>query len=140
MRSLRTPTALALVLCLAGTAGAVEKAGKGAKKGKHPVHGKVVAVQKDDGKDSGTITIQVHHKKKGAAAAAPAEKTFKVSSATKYQLFQGKKGAVSQKDAAFADIKKGTHVMIVHKGEEASDVKIIAKGKAKKGKAKKVGV
>jgi hypothetical protein len=136
MPAIRTLITLILVPSLASAAGALDKAGKGSKKGNRPVHGKVVAVQNDAGKDTGSITIQVHqHKNQKAAAtggAAPVEKTFKVTSGTKFQIVQGKKGAVQQKDASFAAVQKGEHVLILHQGDEATDVKVVTKGKGKK--------
>ncbi len=138
MSAIRTLIVLVLVPSLASAAGALDTAGKGSKKGGRHVRGKVVAVQKDGGKDTGTITVQLHRGKKkktaanGGTAPAPVEKTFKVTASTKFQVFQGKKGAVRQKDSSFAELQKGENVLILHNGDEATDVKVVTKGKGKK--------
>jgi hypothetical protein len=131
MRAVPTLIALALVPYLAGNAGAAVMAGKGAKKEKHPVHGQVVAVQMDGNKTSGTITVLVHHHKKSATAAAPVEKTFKVSASTKFEIVKGKKGAVAQQATDVNAVQKGQHIFLFHNGDEATDVKIVKKGKGK---------
>ncbi len=133
MSPCRTLIALTLVIALAGNA-RTATLDAGGKKGNRPVHGKVVSVQKDA--KGGSITIQVHHhKKKGAAttdATPPVEKTFQITANTKFQIVQGKKGAVSQKDADISAVTKGEHVLIFHNGTEATEVKIVIKGKGKK--------
>jgi hypothetical protein len=117
---------LAIVPCLASGA----EASNAGKKSKNLVHGSVVSMQKD-GDKAGSITISVHHGKK-AAATAPVEKTFKISAGTTFQIVQGKKGAVETKTADFSAIEKGSKVLIVLNGTEATSVKIIKKGKGKK--------
>lgn len=136
MQVIRTLLTLAIVLVLAGAVSAADgKKGKkpGGKTGNHPVHGKVIDVKKDRDKDAGTITVQVHHKKKGGASAV-VERTFKVTPGTKFEIVQGKKGSAEQKSATFANVHKGEHVRIAHIGVEAKDVKIVVKGKGKKAK------
>jgi hypothetical protein len=138
MSPIRTLVVLALVPSLASASVTLDKAGKGSKKGDRHVRGKVVAVQKDSGKDTGTITVQVHQGKKkktaanGGTAPPPVEKTFKVTASTKFQVFQGKKGAVQQKDSSFGELQKGATVLILHNGDEATDVKVVTKKKGKK--------
>jgi hypothetical protein len=134
MRLIHAALAIILVLCLAGVSGAAVT-GKGGKKGKHLVHGRVVSVQMDaNNKGSGTITVLVHHHKKGekgGTAEAPVEKTFKVSAGTKFTILSGKKGAVQQQAADASALQKGDHVLISG-GTNATDVKIIRRGKGKK--------
>jgi hypothetical protein len=134
MRSIRTLIALSLAISLAGTSGAFAGLGKGANSGKHYIHGQVVSVQMDaNGKGSGTITVLVHHHKKGATSnEAPVEKTFKVSNATTYAIVQGKKGAVQQQSADVSAVQKGSHVLLTHNADQVSDVKIVRKGKGNK--------
>jgi hypothetical protein len=132
MRLIRTLIALALVVCLTSTTRAADNA-NGAKKGKHLIHGQVVSVQMDaNNKGAATITVLVHHHKKGATNTAPVEKTFKVSAGTKFELVQGKKGAVQQNAADVTTMQKGDHVLISHSGTDATDVKIVRKGKGAK--------
>jgi hypothetical protein len=128
MRALPALLAVALPLVLAT---AVEAAPKGKKN--HPVHGIVVAVQKDKDADSGTITVKVHpKKKKGTAAAQAVEKTFKVTNVTKFEKVSGKKGQQQTSPTTFQNVRKGEHVTILHQGDTAEGVRIHAKGKGKK--------
>jgi hypothetical protein len=130
MRPIRTFLVLALVPGLAGSAGAAVTAANAAQLKKHVVHGHVVSVQNAGGKTSITVLVH-HHKKQGGAAAASVEKTFTVSAKTTFALVQGKKGAVQQKPADISAVQKGANVLIFHNGTEASDVKIVHKGKKK---------
>jgi hypothetical protein len=134
MRPVHTIIALALIPWFAGTAGAVVVGGAGATNGKHKhmVHGQVVAVQMDAAKGTGTITVRVHHHNKGGAAAASVEKTFTISANTKVEMVSGKKGAVQQAASNMGAVQKGEHVLIFHNGTNATDVKIVHKGKATK--------
>jgi hypothetical protein len=128
-----SPTHTALVLALVPGLTGLAEAGKGAKKGKHPVHGQVTAVQVDAAKGTGTITVQVqHHKKKADTTEAPAEKKFTVSADTKVEIVRGKKGAVGQENADLKAIHKGDRVFVFHEGDNATDVKIVKKGKGNK--------
>jgi hypothetical protein len=135
MRLLPTLSAVVAALVLATAVEAAPKAGKKGKKNR-PVHGVVVAVQKDKDADSGTITVQAQpRKKKAAAPAAQAEeKTFKVTNATKFETVRGKKGQQQTNPTTFQHVHKGEHVVIQHQGDTAQDVRIHAKGKKGKGK------
>jgi hypothetical protein len=137
MRLLPTLSAVAAALVLATAVEAAPKAGKKGKKNR-PVHGVVVAVQKDKDAASGTITVQVHHKKKGAAAPAAQaeEKTFKVTNVTTFEKVSGKKGQQQTNPTTFQHVHKGERVVILHQGGTAQDVRIHPKGKAK-GKGQK---
>jgi hypothetical protein len=133
MRLLPTLSAVAAALVLATAVEAAPKAGKKGKKSR-PITGVVVAVQKDKDADSGTITVQVHHKKKKgavAAAAAAQEKTFKVTNATRFEKVSGKKGQQQTHSTTFQHVHKGEHVVILHQGDTAQEVRIQAKGKGK---------
>jgi hypothetical protein len=130
MHTLRTLLALVLVPCVAGPAGAA-LVGTATKASKHPMHGKVVAVQVDAAKGSGTLTIEVHHHKKGTSPSTPVQKTFKLTTGTKVEVVQGRKGAVQQQPATVGAVEVGQHVVIYHSGTDASDVKIVKKGKGK---------
>jgi hypothetical protein len=131
MSAVRTLIALALAGCLAAPATAAVVGGTG-KGHKNVVHGKVVSVQMDANKGTGTVTILVQHHKKNSTGAAPVEKTFKLSASTKFELVQGKKGSVQQSSSDVSAVQKGEQVLIFHNGGDATDVKIVRKKKAKK--------
>jgi hypothetical protein len=117
--------ALALLLAVGASAGDKAK-GKKAK----PVTGVVTEVTKD--KDSGTIKVKVVAKKKGGAE--PAEKTYTVTQATKFEKQVGTKkaGDLKTSGAKFGEVKKGDRVAVTAKGDVAQAVKILpAKKKAK---------
>ncbi len=137
MRLLPTLSAVAAALVLATAVEAAPKAGKKGKKNR-PVTGVVVAVHKDKDADSGTITVKVQPKKKKTAVTADAaeERTFKVTNATKFEKVHGKKGQQQTTPTTFRQVHKGEHVVILHQGDTAEDVRIQAKGKAK-GKGRK---
>jgi hypothetical protein len=130
MRTLRVLTALTLPLVLAVSAEAGKGDGKG-KKGAHGFRGVVTAVKRDADKDAGTVTVKVRAKK-GGTGDAPAEKTFKVTSATKFEAVSGAKGSRERKAATFADLKDGAHVVVRSTGDTASAV-IIAPHRKKNG-------
>jgi hypothetical protein len=121
MRLMCNLLAGALLLSLTVPTEAAPQNPKG-KKGGH-VNGVVTAVQKDNDKDTGTITVKIHHKKKGqpAGAAEVVEKTFKVTSASKFEKVSGPKGQRQTQPATFADVKQGEHVQI-HTKSGAADV------------------
>src|SRR5438552_14216708 len=115
----RALVVLGLTLAIGASTADAEKPGQAGnkQKRKHAVHGVVVNVVKDRDKDSGTITVRVHQGKKGnAAASAPVERKFHVTSATKFEklLIEGKgKGEREHKPATFAEVHRGEHVLIV---------------------------
>jgi hypothetical protein len=140
MRMLHLGLVLALLISGAiNVEAAPGKKGQKGKKGAHPIHGTVVSVSKDKGKDSGTLTVQVRSPKKKSQtnATAPVEKTFRVTDATKFQFTKrvkgqkGQKGQVEQSPATFANVQKGEHVIIQASGDIAADVKILQGGKKK---------
>lgn len=130
MRPMRSILIVAVALSLALVAQAEEagKKGKGNKKKGERILGTVVEVKKD--KDQGTLTIKVH-KKKGATAVTPEEKTFKVTSTTKFEKISGKKGERQVTAATFAAVEKGEHVRLTVKAGVLEDVKILVKKKGK---------
>jgi hypothetical protein len=133
MRLLPTLSAVAAALVLAAAVEAAPKAGKKGKKS-HPVKGVIVAVHKDKDADSGTITVKVQPRKnKGTTvqAAAAEEKTFKITTATKFEKVSGKKGQQTAHPTTFRHVHKGEHVTILHQGDTAQDVRLHAKGKGK---------
>jgi hypothetical protein len=136
MRLLRTAVALLLVLALAATASAGDKTKKaGKKKAAKPVQGVVIDFKKDEGKDTGTITVKVMQgKKKGGDSGEAVQKTFTVTDATKFEKVSGKKANAETKSAAFSDLAKDQKVVITAKGDTAEDVKIAAGKKKKKNK------
>src|SRR5262249_16893535 len=100
MRLMRYVLSVAVALSLTLAAQAADEAqkaknkAKGKKKGT-TVAGTVVEVKKEKDKDEGTITVKIQAKKKkdATAPATPAEeKTFKVTTATKFEKVSGKKG------------------------------------------------
>jgi hypothetical protein len=104
--------------------------GKGKKK-PHAVAGVVTAIDKDQDKTAGTLTLKVQPKKKTDAATAPAEeRKLKFTEATKFEYVSGKKGTQQVSAAAFADLKVGEHVTVLEKDGVAAEVKI-HKGKKK---------
>ena len=134
MQPLRFAITLFLVPGLLGAAVADGNPQTGGKRGTHPVHGKVVSIQKNAGAGTGTLTIMVHHhhKKGSTTTGTPqpnVEKTFTITAGTKFELISGKKGNVTRQDAGFANLQQGQHVLIFHSGTEATDVKIVQKGK-----------
>jgi hypothetical protein len=100
-------------------------------KTKKLIHGTVVSVQ-NDGDKGGTIIVRLHHKKNRNDAAPPVEKTVQISTSTKFELVQGRKGAVETKPAEFNSVQKGERVLVFLDSGVATDVKIVKKGKAKK--------
>jgi hypothetical protein len=129
--------AVALSLTLAAQAGDDAQKGKNkakAKKKGNTVAGTVVEVKKDKDKDEGTITVKIQAKKKkdAGAPATAEEKTFKVTTATKFEKVSGKKGEQQVTAANFAAVHKGEHVRLTVKDGTAEDVKILSKGKKKK--------
>jgi hypothetical protein len=136
MRLTRVSLVLGMALALLALP-QVAEAGKGGKgKGRHGLHGVVTDVAKD--KDGGTLTVKVHqHKKKGAAApAAPEEKKFRITAATKIERVSGSKGAREHKPATLAELQKGEHVVVLaEQGNDAQTVLIVPAHK-KKGKGK----
>lgn len=129
---------LALVV-LVGWSVSADAAGKGkgkGKKGAKPVNGVVVSVKQDEGKDTGTLTVQVTaHKKKGQANTnPPVEKSFQISASTKFtnvEKVKGQKGQTQESPATLAGVKKGDRITVQATGDLASDVKIHL-GKKKK--------
>jgi hypothetical protein len=131
MRLFRLGVSLLLVLALVTT---VSAAGKGKKKGTKPVRGVVVSVQKDDGKDTGTITVRVQQgKKKAAADTPPVEKKFTISDKTKIEKITGKKGQKETTAAKLGDVTEKSRVIVKSTGDAVDSVSIV--GKAKKNKA-----
>ena len=135
MRSIRNLALLVAVVALAvaSSSARADENAKGKKHHGHGVHGVVTAV---DAK-ANTITVQVTpHHKKGADAAAtppaekPEEKTFTVNADTKYFFVSGKKGE-DKKEATLADVAQGEHVVVLKKGEAATEV-LIRQKKEKK--------
>jgi hypothetical protein len=134
MRLFRITVALLLVLALAATASAAGKGKKNKKAGK-PIRGVIVAVDQDQGKNTGTITVQVKKGKKAAADTPPVEKKITVSDTTKLTTVSGKKGQKTTSDAAFKDLAKDQRVLVTTKtGDSADTVTIMQKGKKKKNK------
>ncbi|HKB42674.1 MAG TPA: hypothetical protein VKD72_39965 [Gemmataceae bacterium] len=138
MRLLRyvLSVAIALSLTLAAQAGEAQKA-KNKAKGKKgtTVAGTVVEVKKEKDKDEGTITVKIQAKKKkdATAPAKPAEeKTFKVTTATKFATVSGKKGEQQVTATNFSAVQKGERVRMTVKDDTAEVVKILGKGKKKK--------
>jgi hypothetical protein len=126
MNRLRNLAVLAVALVLTNSAGAAEKGKKKVK----PVKGTVVEVTKDQDKDSGSIVVRVAANKKTGVPAT--DKAVKVTETTKVFLVGGKKTAnTSPVPAKFSDVQKGARVVVTAKGDEASEIKIVAKKKKK---------
>jgi len=119
---------------LALTPSDVDAAKKGKKKA-HAHHGVVESVSKD------SITIKVHahnKKKKNSAEAKKGETkdvTFTIGKGTTIERVTGKKGSKEIKTADRDDLKKGEHVVVVaSKGKEAEKIAIVKHKKKKKAK------
>jgi len=112
MRLLSIPLALIFALAVVADTNAVGP-GKGKKKN-HAIRGKVEAVTKDKDKDSGTISVVIHHKKKGTTTAEVKHEKFKVTPDTIFETAQrDSTGKVTRTPAKFADVKVGEHVAVV---------------------------
>jgi hypothetical protein len=126
MRLLRLLGIVGLALLLAlGTSPA--QAAK--KKATHAVHGTVVNVQRVDGKAVGTVTVEIHHKKKGITTTQVVDRKFKVANGTRVEIVKGKKGAQQHLPATFADVQNGEHVVLVVTGDVAQAIAIHQKAK-----------
>ena len=123
-----------LALAVAASSASAAEQGKGKKNKGHHAHGVVTKIDHKDG-DSFTVKI-VERKKKGAAAAAepaaaPVEKTFKVTADTKFFKAPAEKGGEKQ-PATFADLKDGEHLVVAFEGDVATEVTIHAHHHKKK--------
>jgi hypothetical protein len=112
-----------------------DAAKKAKKKKEHAVHGVVESVSKD------SVTIKVHaHKKKKKGASAEAKKgetkdvTFTIGKGTTIERVTGKKGSKEVKTADRDDLKKGEHVVVVAKDKEATKIAIVKHKKKKRAK------
>src|SRR5262245_13512884 len=115
---------LALLLALGTSTAQAAK-----KKATHTVHGTVVDVHRADGKAPGTITVKMHQKQKGAAAAQVLDRKFKVAKGTRVEIVQGKKGAKQHLPATFADVHDGEHVVLAARGDVAEVISVHKAGK-----------
>jgi hypothetical protein len=127
MRVLRLLAAVALFLSAVGSL----EAAKGKKT--KPVKGTVTSIKQDEGKESGTITVTVKTKKKGAPATTEA-RTFQVSESTKLETVTGKKKNTTATAAKFADLAEGKLVTVLARGDTVESVKIANAKKKKKSK------
>jgi len=122
-----------LVLAWALAAPTAEAAKKNKKKGGDS--GVVVAIDRGQDKDTGTITIKetAGKKKKNAAPAANGpERKFTITKDTKFERL-GKKKSVTA--ANFNDLQRDAMVSITAKGGTAEKIEIIDKKKKKKNQA-----
>ena len=103
-----------------------------------PQKGVISKIEKDSGKESGTITVKVTPKKKKTdttpAPTAAEEKSFKITESTKLETVSGKKKDATTTPAKFSDFKEGSGVLIISDKKSVDSVKIT---KAKKTKTKK---
>jgi hypothetical protein len=139
MRPWHTLAAAALMLAAAANA----PAAPGAKK--HPAHtirGVVEAVHLDKDKDHGTIVVKVHHHHPRATAKAAVAKAagptaphrhhhhevkVHVDVTTKFaRLAHTGKGQTVQAAAAFKDLHKGEHVLVVENGTKHHHARKVA--------------
>jgi hypothetical protein len=121
MRVFRTTVALLLVLALAATASAAHK-DKKARKAAKPFRGVVVAVERDQNDNGGTITVRRHNGKRAV------EKKFTVRDVTKFERGKGKRAAKRQL-ASSRGLKEGQKVVIRARGDEVQDIKVLRHGK-----------
>ena len=103
-----------------------------------PEKGVISKIEKDSGKESGTITVKVTPKKKKTdttpATTVAEEKSFKITESTKIETVSGKKKDATTTPAKFSDLKEGSGVLITSDKKSVDNVKIT---KAKKTKTKK---
>jgi hypothetical protein len=103
-----------------------------------PEKGVISKIEKDSGKESGTITVKVTPKKKKTdttpAKTVAEEKSFKITESTKIETVSGKKKDATTTPAKFSDLKEGSGVLITSDKKSVDSVKIT---KAKKTKTKK---
>ena len=103
-----------------------------------PQKGVISKIEKDSGKESGTITVKITPKKKKIvttpAPTVAEEKSFKITESTKLKTVYGKKKDATTAPAKFSDIKEGSVVLIASDKKSVDSVKIT---KAKKTKTKK---
>ena len=103
-----------------------------------PEKGVISKIEKDSGKESGTITVKVTPKKKKTdttpAPTAAEEKSFKITESTKLETVSGKKKDATTTPTKFSDLKEGRGVLITSNKKSVDSVKIT---KAKKTKTKK---
>jgi hypothetical protein len=132
MRLVRILVVAFMGLGLVAAAPPAQAAAKAKKE--HAVKGVVASLDKDKDKDSGTITVKIpeHKNKKTGQVKPAAEKTFKVTEATKFIEVSGKKGEKKEEAVTFAALKDGEKVTIEIKGDEALTVKFHAKKKKNK--------
>ena len=79
----------------------------------HAVHGLVVAVEKDKDKDSGSITIRVHHKKGNTGKPEASLRTFRVDEATRFEIvLHLPNGQIRRERTSFRAVHQGEHVAI----------------------------
>lgn len=124
MRFIHTLLAAVAGLALVASAPSAQAAGKAKKP--HNVRGVVAEVKKDADKDSGTITVHIpeHKNKKTGEVKAAEDKTFKVTTDTKFIEVSGKKGEQKQDTVTFAAAKEGEHVVVKVQGDTAVEVAI----------------
>jgi hypothetical protein len=92
----------------------------------HVVHGIVVAAEKDKDKDSGSITVRVHHKNGKSGKPETSLKTFRVDSATKFEkVLHFAKGQEKREPSSFKEVHKGEHVAIVPEGGKHHEAKLV---------------
>ena len=124
-------TAGVLALIAAGSSVQAKQRGKK----EHALHGVVVKVEKDDGKESGKITVKTGGKNKKTGVETPVvEKTIRVTKATTFAKVSHKKGEKGSREttpATFSDLADGDHVLIEVVGEKAVEVKFSAPHKKK---------
>jgi hypothetical protein len=120
------------------------QAAKGQKKNPNPetehrVHGEVVSVHHEKGKEEATITIRTHNKKKNAVAGQAKkshEHTFTVSAKTQVFIDHGKHKTHSN----VGHLKAGEHVSLLAHGKHADVVDIHEGGKKTTAAIQKINV
>jgi hypothetical protein len=118
------------VLALVAAASSVQ-AKAGGKNG-NALHGVVVKIEKDAGKETGTITVKSggHKNKKTGVEIPVVTQTIKVTDATTFAkasrkpgAAKGEKGSVETTPATFSQLKDGDHVSIEVTDGAAVEVK-----------------
>jgi hypothetical protein len=103
-----------------------------------PEKGVISKIEKDSGKESGTIAVKITPKKKKSditpAPTTAEEKSFKITESTILESVSGKKKDATTTPAKFSDLKEGSGVLITSNKKSVDSVKIT---KTKKTKTKK---
>lgn len=126
----RVALSMLVGLCLLAGGGSAQAGGK--KDKDKPVHGIVQKVDKNEGKDSVFLVVEVMNKKKDdSASTEKQEKRFEILSTTKIEKVSGKKDNVTRTDMKLEDLKPGQRVIVTTTSGKVEKVEIMLDKKKK---------